>query len=137
MGPEPVRGAPLSPLPLMSPTDFATRHAEALLAADADATAALYTDDATLVALDGVSEGRDAIRDRYRTFFEYHGTIASAETTHQQASGDAAFTRLRIESDRGRFDLVNVFEVDGETCWRHFSNEIEVVLHRDQVERDV
>ena len=121
----------------MSPTDFTARHAEALLTADADATAALYADDATLVALDGVSEGRDAIRDRYQTFFEYHGAIASAETTHHQESADAAFTRLRIESARGRFDLVNVFEVDGETCRRHFSNEIEVVLNRDQVERDV
>jgi hypothetical protein len=121
----------------MSPDDFLSRHAEALLTGDADAVAALYAPDATLVALDGVAAGQDAVRDRYRTFFEYHGAIASAETTHRQTLDDAAFTRLRIESERGRFDLINVFEVDGETCRRHFSNEIEVALHRDEVERDV
>ena len=121
----------------MSPTDFVARHAAALLAGDAAAIAALYADDATLVALDGVADGREAIAARYATFFEYHGTVASAETTHQQAAGDAAFTRLALESDRGRFALVNVFEIDGETCKRHFSNEIEVSLNRDEVAHDV
>jgi len=121
----------------MSPDDFIARHAEALLTADADALAQLYAPDATLVALDGVAEGQDAVRDRYRTFFEYHGAVASAETTHRQTVDQSAFTRLRIESDRGRFDLVNVFELDGDVCRRHFSNEIEVLLNRAEVERDV
>ena len=121
----------------MSPADFTARHAEALLAGDADAVAALYTDGASLVALDGVAEGRAAVRDRYATFFEYHGTIASAETTHSQTTADAAFTRLKLQSDRGTFSLVNVFELDGDACRRHFSNEIEVTLNRDEVERDV
>ena len=121
----------------MSPTDFVARHAQALLTADADAVAALYADDAQLVAFDGVSDGRAAIRDRYQTFFDYHRTVSSAETTHQQEAGDAAFTRLKLASERGVFSLVNVFEVDGETCRRHFSNEVEVTLNRDEVERDV
>ena len=121
----------------MSPTDFVARHADALLAGDADAITALYAYDATLVALDGVADGTDAIAARYATFFEYHGTISSAETTHQQDAGDAAFTRLHIESERGRFALVNVFEIDGETCRRHFSNEIEVSLNRDEVAHDI
>ena len=116
---------------------FTDRHLQALLGGDADAVAALYTDSASLVALDGVAEGRDAIRARYATFFEYHGTISSAETTHEQAADDAVFTRLAIESERGRFALVNVFETDGDACRRHFSNEIEVSLNRDEVERDV
>ncbi len=116
---------------------FTDRHLQALLDGDADAVTALYTDDATLVALDGVSEGRDAIRSRYATFFEYHGTISSAETTHEQMADDATFTRLAIESERGRFALINVFETDGDACRRHFSNEIEVSLNRDEVERDV
>ena len=121
----------------MSPTDFVARHAQALLTADADAVAALYADDAQLVAFDGVSDGRAAIRDRYQTFFDYHRTVSSAETTHQQEAGDAAFTRLKLASERGVFSLVNVFEVDGETCRRHYSNEVEVTLNRDEVERDV
>ena len=121
----------------MSPTDFIAHHAEALLSSDADAVSDLYADDAKLVALDGIADGKDAIRDRYQTFFDYHGAISSAETTHQQATGDAAFTRLKIESERGSFSLVNVFEVDGETCRRHYSNEVEVTLDRDEVERDV
>ena len=127
-----------SPLPRpMSPTDFIARHADALTAGDADAIAALYADDASLVALDGVAEGRDAIQARYQTFFQYHGTISSAETTHQQATADAVFTALKITSERGSFTLVNVFETDGETCTRHFSNETDVTLDRDEVERDV
>ncbi|HEX8297707.1 MAG TPA: nuclear transport factor 2 family protein [Rubricoccaceae bacterium] len=121
----------------MSPADFTTRHADALLAADADAIAALYTDDATLVALDGVAEGREAVRERYATFFAYHGAITFAETTHSQATEDAAFTRLKVESERGTFSLINVFELDGDVCRRHFSNEIEVTLNRDEVERDM
>ncbi len=116
---------------------FTDRHIQSLLDGDLDAIAALYTDDATLVALDGVAEGRDAVRARYATFFEYHGTISAAETTHEQAAEAAVFTRLAIESERGRFALVNVFETDGDTCRRHFSNEIEVSLNRDEVERDV
>ncbi len=121
----------------MSPTDFLARHADALTAGDADAIASLYAADATLVALDGTAKGRDAIRDRYQTFFDYHRAIASAETTHQQATDDAVFTALKITSERGTFTLVNVFETDGATCHRHFSNETEVTLDRDEVERDV
>lgn len=121
----------------MSPADFISRHAEALLTGDADAVAALYAPDARLVALDGVADGQDAVRDRYRTFFDYHRAIASAETTHSQTVDASAFTRLRVESERGRFDLVNVFELDGDVCRMHFSNEIEVLLNRAEVERDV
>lgn len=120
----------------MSPTDFIARHAETLKTGDAEQMAALYADDAKLVALDGIADGRDAIRDRYQSFFDYHGTIQSAETTHQQAVDDAAFTRLKIESDPGSFSLVNVFEIDGDTCRLHYSNEVEVTLDRDEVARD-
>ena len=121
----------------MSPDEFVSRHAATLLTADADAVAALYAPDARLVALDGVADGQDAVRDRYRTFFEYHGAIASAETTHKQTVDGSAFTRLRVESARGRFDLVNVFELDGDLCRLHYSSEVEVALHRGEVEHDV
>ena len=120
----------------MSPTDFVSRHADALKTGDADQMAALYADDATLVALDSVADGKEAIRNRYTSFFEYHKSISNAETTHQQATDDAAFTMLKVESERGSFSLVNVFEVEGDTCTRHYSNEVEVTLDRDEVEKD-
>ena len=121
----------------MSPADFIARHAGLLTEGDAEAVAALYAPDAQLVALDGVADGAEAIRARYQTFFEYHRTISRAETTHQQTTDGAAFTRLRVESERGQFDLVNVFLLDGEACRQHFSNETEVTLNRSEVVTDV
>jgi ketosteroid isomerase-like protein len=120
----------------MSTSDLAARHARLVQEGDAEAVADLYAEDGQLVWLDGVSDGRDAVRDRYRQFFEYHGRVSSAETTHEQTSSDAAFNLLRVESERGRFEIVNAFVFEGDHIARHFSNETEVELDRDEVERE-
>lgn len=120
----------------MSPTDLAARHADLVQKGDADAVAQLYAESGQLVWLDGVARGRDAVRDRYRQFFDYHGAISSAEPTHQQTTDDAAFNVLRVESERGRFEIVNAFVFEGEHVARHFSNETGVELDRDEVERE-
>lgn len=119
----------------MSASDLAARHARLVQEGDADAVADLYAPDGQLVWLDGVSDGRDAVRDRYRQFFEYHGRISSAEPTHQQTTDDAAFNMLKVTSERGTFQIVNAFVFDGDHVARHFSNETEVDLNRDEVER--
>ena len=120
----------------MSPSDLAARHADLVRQGDADAVAALYAESGQLVWLDGVADGRDAVRDRYRQFFDYHGAISSAEHTHQQTTGDASFDFLKVESERGTFTIVNAFVFDGDHVARHFSNETDVELDRDEVERD-
>lgn len=121
----------------MSVPDLLSRHADLVQQGDANAIVDLYAEDAQLLWLDGVSDGRDAIRERYQDFFDYHGDISSAEVSRQQGTDDAAFTMLRVESERGSFQIVNAFVLDGEHVTRHFSNEIEVTLDRDEVERDV
>ena len=120
----------------MSPSDLAARHAQLVQQGDADAVAQLYTESGELMWLDGVASGRDAVRDRYRQFFDYHGTISSAERTHQQTSSDAAFDVLKVESERGTFTIVNAFVFDGDHIARHFSNETDVELDRDEVQQD-
>ena len=119
----------------MSPSDLSARHADLVQQGDADAVADLYAESGQLVWLDGVSDGREAIADRYRQFFDYHGAISSAERTHQQATDDAAFDFLKVESERGTFTIVNAFVFDGDHIARHFSNETDVELDRDEVER--
>ena len=119
----------------MPPADLASRHADLVQQGDPDAVAQLYAESGQLVWLDGVADGRDAIRDRYRQFFDYHGAISSAERTHQQATDDAAFDFLKVKSERGTFTIVNAFVFDGDRVARHFSNETDVELDRDEVER--
>lgn len=114
-------------------TSLLQRHVSALTSGDAAATADLYTDNAQLVSFDGVAQGRDAIADRYRQFYEYHGEISSVEVLHQQEADDALFVLFAVESTRGRFDLVNVYLADGDQIARHFSNETNAVMARDEV----
>lgn len=120
----------------MSASDLVSRHARLVQQGDADAVADLYAEGGQLLWLDGVSDGRDAIRDRYRQFFDYHGAISSAATKQHQTAEDAAFTILHVESERGAFEIVNAFVFDGDAIVRHFSNETEVRLDRDEVEED-
>ena len=119
-----------------SASDLAARHARLVQEGDADAVADLYAESGQLVWLDGVSRGRDAIRDRYRQFFDYHGQVSTAEPTHQQTTDDAAFNLLRVQSERGRFEIVNALVFEDGHIARHFSNETEVELDRDEVERE-
>lgn len=112
------------------------RHVAALTSGDADATAALYADDAQLVSFDGVAEGRAAIADRYRLFYDYHGTISGVEILHEQAAGDDRFVLFAVESERGRFELVNVYLTSGDAIARHFSNETTAHMARHEVVDD-
>ncbi len=121
----------------MSPDQLLQSHLDLLRKGDADALAALYHDDAALVSFDFEATGRDAIRDHYRQFLDYHGGIASAEPLHQRAAGDALFVLFRLESARGRFELVNVFLLDGDRIRRHFSNTTKIELKREEVETEV
>ena len=114
---------------------FLDRHLDALRSANADAVAALYADDGALLSLDYARSGRDAIREQYQQFFEYHGSLSSASVERQQAGQDAVFAEYALTSERGTFRLLNAFVLDGETCRTHFSNEISVSLDADEVER--
>ncbi len=113
--------------------DLLQRHVAALTSGDADATAALYADGADLVSFDGVASGREAIAARYTQFFEYHGDISSVEILHRQDADDALFVLFAVESERGRFELVNVYLADGDRIARHFSNETSAAMARDEV----
>ena len=116
----------------MASTDFLTRHADAVRAGDLDAVAALYADGARLVTLTGTHDG-DAVRERYRDFFAYHGAIARLEVAHQQQTDTEALAAYAIESERGRFTILNAFVLDGDACRLHFSNETDVTLDADEV----
>ena len=117
----------------MASTDFLTRHADAVRAGDLDAVAALYADGARLVTLTGTHDGGDAVRQRYQAFFAFHGAIASLEVAHQQQTGTEALAAYAIESERGRFTILNAFVLDGDACRLHFSNETDVTLDADEV----
>ena len=117
-------------------TDLLQRHVAALTSGDAQATADLYADDADLVSFDGVASGREAIAQRYAQFFEYHGEISNVEILHRQDADDALFVLFAVESERGRFELVNVYLADGDRIARHFSNETRAVMARDEVVTD-
>lgn len=113
--------------------DLLQRHVAALTSGDAQAAADLYTESADLVSFDGVASGREAIAARYTQFFEYHGSISSVEILHRQDADDALFVLFAVESERGRFELVNVYLADGEHIARHFSNETSATMNRDEV----
>ena len=113
---------------------FLDRHLDALRAADPDAVAALYADDGALLSLDYAREGRDAIREQYRQFFDYHGAISDASVVRQQTGPEAVFAEYSLTSERGTFHLLNAFTLDGDACHRHFSNELSVELDADEVQ---
>ena len=115
---------------------FLDRHLDALRSADPTAVAALYADVGALLSLDYVREGRDAIREQYQQFFDYHGTISDASAVRQQAGPDAVFAEYQLTSERGTFRLLNAFTLDGDVCRRHFSNEVSVELDDDEVRGD-
>ena len=113
-------------------SSFSDRHRQHLLAADADALADLYHDDAAMLSFEfGAKEGRDAIREQYAAFLDFHGSITSIEPDREVTHGDDLFTEFTMRSERGEFQLVNAFVLDGGKARRHFTN----VVHGD-VEAD-
>ena len=120
----------------MSPDAFVSRHAAALTDGDADAIADLYADDGVMLSFVWTATGRDAIRQRFADFFDFHGEISSVDVEHQQTTDDSAFVQYAVTGERGTFHLVNVFVLDGDRCARHYSNEIGADLDRDEVEKD-
>ena len=117
-------------------SDFLTRHASAVASADLDAVVALYADDATLLSFDWTADGAEAIRQRFADFFEFHGDISDVEIRYQTETDGAAYAMYSVTGERGTFQIVNAFELDGARCTRHFSNEVSAELDRDEVERD-
>ena len=113
--------------------DLLQRHVAALTSGDATATADLYAESADLVSFDGVASGRAAIAQRYARFFEYHGEISNVEILHRQDADGALFVLFTVESERGRFELVNVYLAEGDHIARHFSNETRATMNRDEV----
>ena len=118
----------------MSPSDFLSQHAAAVAASDLDGVVALYADGATLLSFDWSADGADAIRQRFQDFFEFHGEISNLEVEYQTTTDDAAFALYAVTGERGTFRLMNAFDLAGDACSRHFSNEIGADLNRDQVE---
>lgn len=118
----------------MSPTDFLSRHSDAVRSGDLGAVADLYTDDARLVTLTDVSDGADGVRDRFQQFFEYHSGITSVEVLHQQVTDAEVFATYAVQSERGRFEILNAFVLGDGACRLHFSNETEAELDRDEIE---
>ena len=117
-------------------SDFLTRHASAVAAGDLDAVLALYAADASLLSFDWTASGADAIGQRFADFFEFHGEISDVEIRYQTATDGAAFALYAVTGERGTFEIMNAFDLDGDACTRHFSNEVSADLNRDQVERD-
>ena len=116
-------------------SSFFDQHRQHLLAADADAIAALYHDAAVMLSFEfGAKEGRDAIRDQYAAFFDFHGSISSVEADREVEHGDDLFVEFTMQSERGEFQLFNAFVLDGDTARRHFSNVIDGEVEADESE---
>ncbi len=120
----------------MSADSFLQKHVAAVASADLDAVTALYADDAALVSFEWTAQGADAVRQRFEDFFAFHGEISDVELRYQQTTDDAAFAMYAVTGERGTFEIVNAFVLDGDACTRHFSNEVGAELNRDQVEAD-
>ena len=120
----------------MPASSFLQKHVAAVASGDLDAVLALYADDAALVSFEWAAEGADAVRQRFTDFFAYHGEIDGVELRYQQATADTAFAMYAVTSERGTFEIVNAFVLDGDACTRHFSNEVGADLDRDEVEAD-
>lgn len=115
---------------------FSDQHRQRLLDADADGIAGLYHDDAQMLSFEfGTKEGRDAIRDQYADFFDFHGTISSVEPDRTVEHGDHLFTEFTLESERGTFQLINAFVLDGGTARTHFSNVVQGEVEADEAEQ--
>ena len=113
---------------------FLSRLLAALKSADADEAAALYSDDAAMLSLEWTAEGRDAIRDRYGAFFDYHGSVEQVDVDRSQRAGDRLFAEFTLQSERGRFQLVNALLLDGNHARVHFSNVVDLTLNEDEVQ---
>ncbi len=101
--------------------------------ADADALAALYHDDARMLSFEfGTKTGRDAIRQQYRDFFDFHGAISSVEADRTVEDGDRLFAELTMRSERGVFQLVHAVVLDGGKARTHFTNVIEGEVAADE-----
>ena len=120
----------------MSADSFLQQHVAAVSSADLDAVVALYANDATMLSFEWTASGADAVRQRFEDFFAFHGEIESVELKYQRTDGDAAFALYAVTGERGTFDIVNAFVLDGDACTRHFSNEVGAELDRDEVEAD-
>ena len=120
----------------MSASDFLQQHVAAVASSDLDAVLALYADHAALVSFEWTAEGADAVRQRFADFFAYHGEIDEVEVRYQQTTDDAVFAMYAVTGERGTFEIVNAFVLDGDVCTRHFSNEVGADLDRDEVEAD-
>ncbi len=106
-----------------------------LLAADADAVAELYHDDAVMLSFEfGAKQGRAAIRDQFAEFFAFHGSVSSVEADRKAEHGDDLFVEFTMRSERGEFQLVNAFVLDGGQARRHFSNVIQGDVAADESE---
>ncbi|MGB3543059.1 nuclear transport factor 2 family protein [Rubrivirga sp.] len=120
----------------MSPSDFLTKHVAAISSGDLEAVLDLYAADASLVSFEWDAQGREAIKERFSDFFEFHGEIASVEVRYRRTTDDAAFAMYAVDGGRGTFEIVNAFVLEDGACTRHFSNEVGADLDRDQVEGD-
>ncbi len=114
---------------------FSERHRQHLLARDADAVADLYHDDASMLSFEfGARDGREAIRDQYADFFEFHGAIDSVSPDREVEHDGSLFTEFTLQSERGAFQLINAFVLDGGKARRHFSNVVSGKVEADESE---
>ena len=115
------------------PSSFASRHRQHLLDRDADAISGLYKDDAAMLSFEfGTREGRDAIRDQYADFFEFHGDIDSVEIDREVEHDADLFTEFTMQSERGTFQIINAFVLDGDKVHRHFTNVVDGDVEADE-----
>jgi ketosteroid isomerase-like protein len=115
---------------------FFDQHRQHLLDADADGIAGLYHDDAEMLSFEfGTKQGRDAIRDQYADFFDFHGTISSVEADRKVEHDGSLFVEFTMASERGSFQLINAFVLDGGKAQRHFTNVVQGEVEADETER--
>jgi ketosteroid isomerase-like protein len=115
---------------------FSDQHRQRLLDADADGIAALYHDDAEMLSFEfGTKQGRDAIRAQYADFFDFHGAISSVEPDRTVEHDGKLFTEFTMTSERGTFQLINAFVLDGDKATTHFSNVVQGEVEADEAEQ--
>lgn len=115
------------------PSSFSERHRQLLLDQDPDAIAELYHDDAVMISFEfGARSGREAIRDQYAEFFTFHGAVESVEPDRETEHDGRLLTEFTMVSERGRFQLINAFVLDGEEARLHFTNVVFGDVKADQ-----